>query len=137
MGVEFKELHTYYPDTLQLPVFCPLKEWMVWIKRPSVCLKIAGGGEDGKRGPSFLAGYELMLFQACIIGECYGGLFLIINSPQVVRLKVGHFSMPEGISQICGAHLFVGGICGEQIRRSGEGLGHQADKHRYPCPKPF
>lgn len=43
---------------------------MVWIKRPSVCLKIAGGGEEGKRGPSFLAGCELMLFQACIIDEC-------------------------------------------------------------------
>lgn len=64
-----------------------------------------------------------MLFEACIIDECWR-LVLIINSPQVVGLKVGHFSMPEVFfakisDQKNVALIFCWGwICGEQIRRS-------------------
>lgn len=69
--VEFKELHTYYPDSLKLPVFCPLKKWMA----DAVWLKIGGVGGRGAQLPGRV---RTNVVSGCIIDECYGGLFLII-----------------------------------------------------------
>ena len=57
---------------------------------------------------------------------------------------VGHFSMPKEIAEIAQIsdnnlwRSFFGGVdMWWTNKKVSEGLGHQADKHQYPCPKPF